>query len=190
MKVFLVFPPQWTPAMPHLALPVLTAYLRSHGVEVVQRDLNMETYDTILSRAYLEQALDRLHVDYPGVNGKSIPRQVRWAFEQGPQLANQIKRAKAVFHSPAFYDGEKSFDAFVNALSQASVTEREGVLTFESPSVGRFVTGWDARPTVNGEPIQLSRYPLVDSAWAHSDFGSGEMVLRYGDEIYELWFNQ
>jgi hypothetical protein len=61
---------------------------------------------------------------------------------------------------------------------------------FESPSVGRFVTGWDVQPTVNGEPIQLSRYPLVDSTWAHSDFGSGEMTLRYGDEIYELWFNQ
>jgi hypothetical protein len=30
----------------------------------------------------------------------------------------------------------------------------------------------------------------VDSAWAHSDFGSGEMVLRYGDAVYEVWFNQ
>jgi hypothetical protein len=36
----------------------------------------------------------------------------------------------------------------------------------------------------------LSRYPLVDSACAHADFGSGEMVLRNGDEVYELWFNQ
>jgi len=84
----------------------------------------------------------------------------------------------------------KSFDAFVNALSRASITEQNGVLTFESPSIGRFVTGWDVRPTVNGEPVQLSRYPLVDSPWAHSDFGSGEMTLRYGDEVYELWFNQ
>jgi hypothetical protein len=84
----------------------------------------------------------------------------------------------------------KSFDAFVNALSEASIIEREGMLAFESPSIGRFVTGWDIAPTVNATPIQLSRYPLVDSAWAHSDFGSGEMVLRHGDEVYELWFNQ
>ena len=83
-----------------------------------------------------------------------------------------------------------SFDAFVNAVSRASITERDGVLTFESPSIGRFVTGWDVAPTVNDLPIQLCHYPLVDSAWAHSDFGSGEMVLRYGDEMYELWFNQ
>ncbi len=30
----------------------------------------------------------------------------------------------------------------------------------------------------------------VQNAWAHADFGSGEMVLRYGDAVYELWFNQ
>jgi anaerobic magnesium-protoporphyrin IX monomethyl ester cyclase len=41
MKIFLIFPPQWTPAMPHLALPALTGYLRSHGVQVIQRDLNL-----------------------------------------------------------------------------------------------------------------------------------------------------
>ena len=84
----------------------------------------------------------------------------------------------------------KSFDAFVKALSAARVTAHNGVVTYESPSVGRFVTGWDAKPTVNDTPIQLRGYPLVDSAWAHSDFGSGEMALHYGDEIYELWFNQ
>jgi hypothetical protein len=85
-----------------------------------------------------------------------------------------------------------SFDAFVKALSAASVTAdgSTGAIVYGSPSIGPFVTGWDITPTVKDVPIQLSRYPLVDSAWAHSDFGSGEMVLRYGDEIYELWFNQ
>jgi hypothetical protein len=67
---------------------------------------------------------------------------------------------------------------------------QDGAITYDSPSIGRFVTGWDVTPTVNGEPIPLSRYPLVDSAWAHAEFGSGEMTLRYGDEVYELWFNQ
>jgi len=53
MKVVLIFPPHWTPTMPHLALPALTSYLRSHGVEVVQRDLNLETFDQVLTRTYL-----------------------------------------------------------------------------------------------------------------------------------------
>ncbi len=83
-----------------------------------------------------------------------------------------------------------SFDAFVNALSAARVAAQDGTVTFDSPSIGRLVTGWDVTPTVAGKPIELSRYPLVDSAWAHSDFGSGEILLKYGDEIYELWFNQ
>ena len=84
----------------------------------------------------------------------------------------------------------KSFDAFINALSAARIETHNGVTTFDSPSIGKFFTGWDVKPTVNDVPIQLSRYPLVDSVWAHSEFGSGEMVLTYGDQVYELWFNQ
>jgi len=33
--------------MPHLALPVLTSSLRAQGVDVIQRDLNLETYDAV-----------------------------------------------------------------------------------------------------------------------------------------------
>jgi len=50
--------------MPHLALPALTSFLRSHGVDVVQRDLNLETYDAILSRKHLEQAIGHLREEY------------------------------------------------------------------------------------------------------------------------------
>ncbi len=55
MKVMLLFPPNWTPSMPHLSLPTLTAYLRLHGVEVIQRDLNAEVFDEILTRAYMKK---------------------------------------------------------------------------------------------------------------------------------------
>ncbi|MBI5032923.1 MAG: hypothetical protein HZB51_20575 [Chloroflexi bacterium] len=84
----------------------------------------------------------------------------------------------------------KSFDAFVGALSAARITLQGSVITFESPSSGCFVTGWDVVPTIDNVPIQLNRYPLVDSAWAHSKFGSGEIALTYGDQVYELWLNQ
>jgi len=83
-----------------------------------------------------------------------------------------------------------SFDAFVGALSAAKIEVDSGVITYISPSVGRFVTGWDVVPTINGEPITLHGYPMVDSAWAHADFGSGELTIRYGDQEYEIWFNQ
>ncbi|HEX9439715.1 MAG TPA: hypothetical protein VF909_08540, partial [Roseiflexaceae bacterium] len=60
----LLFPPNWNPAMPHLALPTLTAFLRAYGVEVIQRDLNIEVFDEVLTRRYLEGALARLRRDY------------------------------------------------------------------------------------------------------------------------------
>ncbi len=83
-----------------------------------------------------------------------------------------------------------SFDAFVKALSSADISVEAGHLRYASPSIGTFVTGWDIPPTVNGEPVPLRGYPLVESPWAYSEFGSGEMTLHYGDEVYELWFNQ
>ncbi len=115
MKVMLVFSPQWIPAMPHLALPVLTAHLRARGVEVIQRDLNLETYDALLSRATLEQALKRLRTQFPG---QPRSERVDWALTRGAQIAAQVEDAKAVFRSPAFYDGDKSLRAF-EVLSQA-----------------------------------------------------------------------
>jgi hypothetical protein len=83
-----------------------------------------------------------------------------------------------------------SFDAFVAGLKAAEIVAQDGALLYVSPSVGRFVTGWDVTPTINGAPIQLHGYPMVDSPWAHADFGSGELVIRHGEDVYELWFNQ
>jgi len=83
-----------------------------------------------------------------------------------------------------------SFAAFVQALTSAAVEVDGGAVSYASPSIGRFVTGWDVTPTVEGRPIALHGYPLVDSPWARASFGSGELTLRYGDETYEVWFNQ
>lgn len=83
-----------------------------------------------------------------------------------------------------------SFARFVDALTSAQIEADDGALSYASPSIGKFLTGWEVTPTVNDEAIQLSGYPLVDSPWAYSAFGSGELAIRYGDEVYEIWFNQ
>ncbi len=83
-----------------------------------------------------------------------------------------------------------SFDVFVRALESAKIAVEAGTIRYESPSVGLFVTGWDVTPTINGQAIPLSRYPLVNSPWAYSRFGSGELEIRYGGQVYEVWFNQ
>jgi len=137
MKVYLVYPPPWTPAMPYLAMPVLTAFLRTHGVDVIQRDLNLETYDTVLSRSYLEQSLEHLRADYPLGRQRALPAsgKIAWAFAEGPRLAAQIDASKTVFRSPAFYDGAQSLAAFtvvMQSLELASLPFQPAQLDFLS----------------------------------------------------------
>lgn len=60
MKTALVFPPQWFPSQPYLALPTLKGYLEKHGHPVDQFDFNIESYDIFLSRSYLEQCVETI----------------------------------------------------------------------------------------------------------------------------------
>lgn len=119
MKIMLLFPPNWTPSMPHLALPTLTAYLRAHGAEVIQRDLNVEVFDEILTRKYMRGAVASLRDEY-GPNANKPPtrrtyppqQQVRWALQEGPRLADEVQQAKQIIRSDAFFDGPTSLRAF------------------------------------------------------------------------------
>jgi radical SAM superfamily enzyme YgiQ (UPF0313 family) len=154
----LFFPPQWNPAMPQLALPVLTAFLRAHGVEVIQRDLNIEAYDEILSRPYLEQTLQRLAGDYP--RRGAVPDAIRQALAEGPALAAQVESAKAVFRSPAYYHGEESLPAFL-VIAQA----------LELASLPYYPAHFDLLNYHAAQPVDSSR-PLLRAAGdaAHNIF--------------------
>lgn len=131
MKVLLVAPPNWTPTMPHLALPTLTAYLRTNGVEVIQRDLNLEVFDTILTREYMQGSVARLQTQADGRvrhrqpdHNRPPAEQIHWALREGPRLATRVERAKDVIRSDAFFDGPTGLNAFrtvVDALTIASL---------------------------------------------------------------------
>ena len=114
-KVTLLFPPYWTPAMPHLALPALSSYLRSHGVEVIQRDLNLEVFERVLTREYIEQSIARLREigAATGHRARRLPprERVQWALAEGPKLAAQVEQAVGVMRSPAFLDGPTGLQA-------------------------------------------------------------------------------
>lgn len=83
-----------------------------------------------------------------------------------------------------------SLSAFVEAVSSSSPVTSDDTLTYVSPSIGTFVTGWDVTPTVEGAPVPLDDYPMTQSPWAHAGFGSGELTIRHGDRTHQLWFNQ
>src|SRR5882724_890219 len=48
MRVALVYPPTCDPTAPYLAVPMLTGFLRTHGVDVLPIDANVEAYDRLL----------------------------------------------------------------------------------------------------------------------------------------------
>jgi hypothetical protein len=117
--------------MPHLALPTLTAFLRTHGIQVIQRDLNIEVFDEVLTRAHLEGALARLQRDYGRQGDRRPPRafaapreQVAWALAHGPRVAAQVERAKRTIRDATFFDGPLGRDAIetvADALQIASL---------------------------------------------------------------------
>ncbi len=115
MKVMLFFPPNWTPSMPHLALPTLAAYLRREGIEVIQRDLNAEVFDHILTHDHLRETMARLARLRPRAGGPP-PEDVAWARANGERLAQAVEGAKATIRSSAFYDGDRSLPAFETVL--------------------------------------------------------------------------
>lgn len=131
MHVFLTFPPNWTPSMPHLALPTLTAYLRGHGVQVTQRDLNIEVFDTVLTRGHVERALARLRAEYGPRGERRAPRAapappelVARALAEGPLVAARVEDAKRTIKSQAFFDGPTGLAALTTvdaALQIASL---------------------------------------------------------------------
>ena len=69
-NVLLLFPPQWSPTQPYLALPSLVAFLRERGKIVYQRDLNIEFYDHILSKNFLESKKEYLFSRFSILNNK------------------------------------------------------------------------------------------------------------------------
>jgi anaerobic magnesium-protoporphyrin IX monomethyl ester cyclase len=153
MKVMLLFPPNWTPTMPHLSLPSLTAFLRLHGVEVIQRDLNVEVFDRILTRDYMQQAVQQVRQVFgPGPTGtghrrneqRAVPPKelLEWALQAGPRLATQVERAKAIMRSEAFFDGPvglRNFQIITECLEIASLPFFPASLHLQSYEAARSV---------------------------------------------------
>jgi anaerobic magnesium-protoporphyrin IX monomethyl ester cyclase len=117
--------------MPHLALPSLTAYLRSHGVEVIQRDLNAEVFDQVLSGRHLRMVTNQLRRERKRLARRRLSdaatragmELIDWGQEHGKELAKDVDQAKETMRSERFFDPQPSLQAFltlVNGLRLAS----------------------------------------------------------------------
>jgi anaerobic magnesium-protoporphyrin IX monomethyl ester cyclase len=109
----LVFPPQWSPNLPSLSLPALSAYLKVNGINVQQHDFNIEVYDKILSPEYLNTIWNRVNKKFIQLDQKStlLPEEQREYYCLfradliGRYRVDEVQHAKAVMRDPkSFYD--------------------------------------------------------------------------------------
>lgn len=118
-KVMLLFPPEWVPTAPYLALPSLTAVLRQAGHTVIQRDINIEMYDHFFTMEFLIWVKARLGMQLKPLQDKEkagtlTEREAdqKAAVEQAYDvdvfdLAERAEDAKLIVRGERFYDADK-----------------------------------------------------------------------------------
>lgn len=71
-KIMLLFPPVFQPFQPYLSLPSLTALLKKEGYEVLQKDINVEAYETLLTKKILQKSYEVILKRFIGLRYKKI----------------------------------------------------------------------------------------------------------------------
>lgn len=115
MKILLLFPPSWLPSQPFLSLPALKGFLSREGLEVVQRDLNIEFLEVLLSRqraegfySMMKEALGK----GPSPAWMDKYNSLKRAVDYMPLVMEHIEGARDTFRSEKFYD----IDRYVEGL--------------------------------------------------------------------------
>ena len=119
LKTMLLFPPEWVPTAPYLALPSLTAVLRESGHEVVQKDVNIEMYDHFFSDTFLIWVMARMSSQLRsleakeaagGLSDREADQKAVLETKAGVdvlELAERAERAKCIVRGEDFYDADK-----------------------------------------------------------------------------------
>ncbi len=134
MRVALVYPPTCDPTAPYLAVPMLTGFLRSHGVDVLPIDANVEAWDDLLEPAPLAGVRDKLEARLGELDARGSLRhqeQIEYAALVGARgdahaAPAGITAAKATLRDEArFFDADQyasavaTIEAALRAISAA-----------------------------------------------------------------------
>lgn len=134
MKIALIYPPTCDPTAPYLAVPMLTGFLRAHGVEVLPIDANIEAYDTLLEPGPMGALRDRIERELARLEGRpyldhaqqltySTLWRARGDAHAVPQMisrAKQTLRDRASFFDPSAYSSAvATIDASLRVISAA-----------------------------------------------------------------------
>jgi hypothetical protein len=143
MKSALVFPPQWFPSQPYLSLPTLKAYLEDKGHVADQFDFNIEGYETLLSREFLQKCVEviRTRLSQPAYTAeerdvKDVYRQILSDPAYLESIYSEVDEAKHVlrtedlfFQFPIY---KKAFTTLKIALKLISYAHFPSRLDLES----------------------------------------------------------
>ena len=144
-KVMLLFPPEWVPTAPYLALPSLTAVLRGAGHTVIQRDINIEMYDHFFTTEFLIWVKARLGMQLRPLQDKEragtlTEREAdqKAAVEQAYavdvfDLAERAEDAKVIVRGERFYQADQlegALNTFREAMQYISAAYYPASLVF------------------------------------------------------------
>ena len=119
LKTMLLFPPEWVPTAPYLALPSLTAVLRQHGHPVIQKDVNIEMYDLFFTDTFLIWVKARMGMQLRALEAKAaagllteqeVDQKAVLSLKADVdvfELAEQAMDAKRITRGQEFYDADK-----------------------------------------------------------------------------------
>jgi len=148
MRVALIYPPTCDPTAPYLAVPTLTGFLRTHGVEVMPIDANVEAFDRLLRPeplAELAARVERRLRDLDGRGSLGHADQLAYAalfraLGDARAVPGGIAEAVAILRDPVrFFDAElyaravDTVDAALRVISAAYHPLRLDFTAYRTP---------------------------------------------------------
>ena len=124
-KVALIYPPSCDPTAPYLAVPTLTAWLRTHDVTVLPIDANLEGWEHLLREESLEQLgakmdarLEELEKKTTLTHQEQLLYASLWnARGDAAHAPAQIADALSVFRDPSRFYDHGAYAAAVDTVS-------------------------------------------------------------------------
>ncbi|MBL4664892.1 MAG: radical SAM protein [Nitrospinaceae bacterium] len=133
-KVMLIFPPEWVPTAPYLALPSLAAVLRQNNIETVLKDINVEMFDHFFTPGFLLFIKGKIQDRFKALKNQRDPLspedvEIKQVLDDYQRIdldhhINKVTRAKIIMRSEEFYEVEKAewaLNAFREVMEYISV---------------------------------------------------------------------
>ena len=163
----LIFPPEWVPTAPYLALPSLASVLRQNGIEVTLKDINVEAFDHYFSAGFLNFIKDKIASRLEALcakeqNGGLSQEDLdlkgmlnQYTYVDLPHHIKNVLRAKEIMRSERFYKVHKAewaLNAFREVMEYISAAFYPASINFPS------------RPQRQAQVAHMCRYALPGGA--------------------------